>query len=123
MIRIFAFYEDAAKVSLIINAEHIVTRETRKDLFKGGSFRVTNGDLKAFEFYDKYKGKLSLSSIRAADLVLLQAEYDEHRNFFFFPDINNAATTYFEVRWLGQWNYKPDKFTGRYTLTINLKAV
>jgi len=101
----------------------MVSKEQRKDAFKGGDFRVTNGDLKTVEYYDKYEGRINISSITEADRATLETEYNLHRAFYFFPDINNYPTTYFQVKWTGKWAYNPDKFKSRYSLVINLKEV
>ncbi len=120
----FGFYTNAIKTITIIESLGIFkSKESRKDFFKGGDYRLSDGSLETYEIVDKFEGTLRLTNIRKADRDLLKIEYDLHRAFFFFPDVINDAAIYYEVKWVGEFEEDPNKEDERYSINIELKEV
>lgn len=120
----FGFYTDAVKtVTIIESLGNFRSNPSRKDFFKGGDYRLSDGDLETYEIVDKFEGILVLTNIRKTDRDLLKTEYDLHRSFFYFPDVINDPTTYYEVKWVGGFGERPNQDEERYSFNIVLKQV
>ena len=120
----FGFYVDAAKVTtIIISGGNFLSTATRKDYQKGGYYRLTDGTLETWNEHTKYEEVLSLSEISETDKDTLETEYDLHRSFYYYPDVANRATEYYQVKWTGVFNAVYNKRTKLYSLKIILKEV
>lgn len=122
--RYFGFYEDTAKDSLIIASTAFVSAPKRNDFHHGSNYRLQDNTLEIWSRGDdKYEENLSLTKVSLSDLTTLKTEYDLHRAFYYFPDLANDASTYYEVRWVGAFNATPIKRTDLVNITIQLKEV
>ena len=124
LIGYFGFYEDSGKVTTIIESGgNFLSIADRKDDYLGGDFRLLNGDLVTFTVYSKFEEVLKLSNVSESDRNTLKTEYDLHRNFYYYPDLINRASEYYEVQWTGNYVESYDKRTNFYSITIQLKEV
>ena len=118
------FYADAIKTTTIIESKGVFkTRTPRRDDYRGGSVRLSNGDLKTYEVFDKFETVIRCSGITQATYDSLRVEYLLHREFSYFPDVVNQPARSYQVRWTGRFDDDYDKELERYSLNITLREV
>lgn len=119
----FGFYSDTAKTEVIFEGTNVLTKSSRKDYLDGDDYRLADGTLVTWEKVAKYEEKLTCYLVSETDRNTLKDEYDEHEAFYYYPDVINRSTEYYQVKWTGRYIETFDKKTKRYTITIELKEI
>ncbi|MFW6135106.1 MAG: hypothetical protein ACOC5R_05975 [Elusimicrobiota bacterium] len=114
-------YEDSGKTTEIVTSDSFESKDNAQMTNMGGDYRTTDGTLEVWNRYEKYETKLKLKNLSLSDKDTLMAKFSDHEVMYYFPDLKNDSSTYFEVRWVGHPKVKQDKKTGLYSMQLELK--
>lgn len=123
-VAIFGMYLDEGKTHKVVTGHNMQTSIRRKDWEKKGNIRGSLGSLYTWKKASrKYEARLTLRNVLKTDLDSIKTVFDATTTVCFFPDEENEEDTYYQVKITNDWDPVKDKFTGRYSLSLELKQI